>query len=73
MRCKDLAKELLKTPRAEILISVDVSTCEDDAEKRAFASEIEGVQINTYNSSDMFANKKEDADHISIICIGELN
>jgi len=46
-----LAKELLGMPNKELSISVDISTCDDDAGRRVFTDEYFG--INDINSHDI--------------------
>lgn len=36
MDSHELAKKLLEMPRCKVLVSVDLSTCENDASNRAF-------------------------------------
>ncbi len=38
MKAKELIEVLRINPDADVLISVDVSTCDDDFDKRAFAN-----------------------------------
>ncbi len=44
MKGRELAKEILERPDADIVVSVDVSTCDDDAGRRIFCSDIFEVQ-----------------------------
>ena len=59
MTAHELAKQLLKMPDVDIIISVDVSTSEEDADVRVFAQPIE-IQ----NNGGPF----EEALDISILC-----
>ena len=43
MRSHELAKELLEAPDGEIVCSVDISTCEGNAEDRCFGENFEGI------------------------------
>lgn len=43
MRSHELAKKMLEAPDGKIVCSVDISTCEDNAEDRCFGEEFEGI------------------------------
>ncbi len=45
MKAKELIEVLKMNPDADVLISVDVSTCDDDFDKRAFADTYFDYQI----------------------------
>jgi hypothetical protein len=60
MKSKELSRMLLKNPDHRVILSIDVSTCEEDAFLRAHAEDIEVVQVNNEDS-------------VSIISIGKLN
>lgn len=47
----DLAKELLSMPPKEVTISLDISTCDEDAGRRAFSGAYFG--INDKESHDL--------------------
>ena len=40
MTSHELAKQLLKMPNKEITVSVDTSTCDENAQNRVFAGEL---------------------------------
>ena len=40
MKTHELAKRLLKMPNKEITVSVDTSTCDENAQNRVFAGEL---------------------------------
>ena len=40
MKTHELAKQLLKMPNKEITVSVDTSTCDENAQNRVFAWEL---------------------------------
>ena len=44
MKTHELAKRLLKMPNKEITVSVDTSTCDEDAENRVFAFDLHEIQ-----------------------------
>lgn len=61
MKGKELAIKLLENPDHDVILSIDISTCEDDAFLRAHADDIECVQVNENDNS------------VSIISVGMLN
>ena len=69
MKARDLAKELMRFPNADVMISVDVSTDESNFDDRAFAEEIECVQSNKRDDP----NDDLTVSHCSIISIGYFN
>jgi hypothetical protein len=46
MNSHELARKLLSLPDREIIASLDLSTCEDDAFKRAHSSDLIDIQVN---------------------------
>ena len=52
MKAKDLIKELEKNPEWEVTVSVDISTNEDENDRRAFGEQI--IEVINENSSNQF-------------------
>lgn len=69
MKAHELARKLLRTPNADVMLSIDISTGEDNFDDRAFAEEIEDIQVNS--SAD--PNDALTAQHVSVISIGHFN
>ena len=69
MLCKELANELLKYPDADVMLSIDISTSEENYSDRAFSEYIECVQVN--DRTDL--NDDKSATHCSVIAVGYLN
>jgi len=69
MLCKELANELLKYPDADVMLSIDISTSEENYSDRAFSEIIECVQVNERRC----LNDDKSATHCSVIAVGYLN
>ena len=53
IKTHELARQLLKLPDIPVGISIDVSTCEEDSDLRAFAGEYFGVNDITGHTGEI--------------------
>jgi len=61
MKTHELAKRLLKMPNKEITVSVDTSTCDENAQNRVFAWELfEIIDDGSKEITLLFINGVED-------------
>jgi hypothetical protein len=48
MKTHDLAKKLLASPNEDVRISIDVSTCDEDSERRVSSEELVEIQNDSW-------------------------
>lgn len=65
MKAKDLIKELEKHPEWEVSVSIDLSTNEDDNDRRAFGDKV--IEVINENSCNRFTICFEGYDNYKII------